>query len=211
MRFGIHVAVLGLGLGLGACAGPQRASEPVSAPADLGTPGCRDGDPSVKIVRAQRGRCAKGDACTTLDLQIRNPESQTLWLLVDARTEFSGYVESVNILQDTYVRDASVWELAGQGRHLALRLAPDADVLIRNLEYSGSLTEFSAVFFDRIVLTYDRQIDGLTPGGIVPERGEFDMQWLSHPDYERRKVQSLEDKERVSLGKWCAQTVPLPK
>jgi hypothetical protein len=149
--------------------------------------------------------------CTILDLQIRNPENRALWLLVDARMEFSGLVKSVDLLQDTYVRDASAWELAGDSRHLALRVAPDADVIVRNLEYSGMLQEFSAVFFDRIVLAYDRQIDGLTPGGVIPERGDFDMQWLSHSDHERKKLHSLEGKEHVSLGKWCAQTVPVPK
>jgi hypothetical protein len=59
-------------------------------------------------------------------------------------------------------------------------------------------------------LNYDRHIDWQTPGGFLPEQGDFDLQWLSRSDYDSKRLYPLEGKERVSLGKWCAQTLPVP-
>lgn len=206
MRF----AILAVGVVGVSCAAPQPTFEPVIVPIDLGAPRCCEKGPSVQILQAGRVRCGKGDECTRLDQRIRNPEDRALWLLVDGSSDFSGYLESVSILHERHAAGPPAWAFSGQNYHQAFRVPPGADIIVRNVEYFGLLTKFRAVFFDRIALNNDRHIDWLTPEGVMPARGDFDMQWLRHSEYESKPLFPLEGRERVSLGKWCEQTVPVP-
>lgn len=209
MRFAMHVGVLAAGFAGVACAAPQPTFEPVIVPVDLGAPRCCEGGPSVQILQTRRIRCGKGDECTLIDQRIRNPEDRPLWLLVDASSDFSGYLKSVSILHPRHAPGPPVWEFHGQSYHQAFRVPPGADIIVRNVEYRGLLTKFRAVFFDSIALNYDRHIDRLTSAGVMPARGDFEMQWLRRSEYESKELFPLEGRERVSLGKWCEQTVPV--
>ena len=204
-----RLGALAAGVAGAGCAGPRSTFEPVIVPIELGAPKCCEAGPSVQILRAHRVRCGKGDTCTLLDQRIRNPEDRALWVLIDARREFSGYLESVRILHARYASSPPAWAFSGQNYHQALRVPPGADIIVRNVEYRGSLREFRAVFFDRIALNHDRHIDWRTPDGVMPAHGDFGMQWLSRSDYESKELYPLEGKERVALGKWCTQTVPV--
>ncbi len=177
---------------------------------DLGAPRCGEAGPAVEILRARRVSCGKGDTCTLLDQRIRNPEDRALWLLVDTTSDFAGYLESVSILRAWDAAAPPVWEFSGQNYHQAFRVAPGADIAVRNVEYLGPRQKLRVVFFDQIVLGYDRHIDWLTREGLMPVHGDFDMQWLHGSSYDSKPLFPLEGRERVSLGKWCEQTIPVP-
>jgi hypothetical protein len=186
--------------------------EPIIRQIDLAGPRCCEGGPTVEILRAVRHRCGKGDTCTVVDLRVRNPEDRALFLLDGRTPRFAGYLESVSLIHKWGKPSPPVWEFAGQNQHLAFKLPPGADVVIRNLDFTEPLDEFVAVFLDRIVLNYDRYIDATDPEGLLPPRGEVDMDGMTGfiTDYDSERLFPLDGKEHVALGIWCTQKLPVP-
>lgn len=152
-------------------------------------------------------RCGKGDTCTILDLHVRNPSDHTLWLLLDARDEFSGYLESVSILHAKTGQSPPVWEFSGQNQHQGVRVPVAADVVARGIEFFGKLERYPAVFLNRIALDYDRHLELADATTTLPARGDFDLSWLN--DAESHALFPLDGRERVSLDVWCTSEIPV--
>ena len=129
--------------------------------------------------------------------------------MVDARSPFSGYLDSIYILRSKYSDGPAVWEFIGQNYDQAFNVPPGADVVVRNLDYFLSPKELPVVFFHNLTLDFDRHVDWDNGKGALPVHGEYDMHWLDDESRHKERLYPLDGKERVSLDTWCVQTLPI--
>jgi len=203
-------------LGLAACRrAPEAMIEPIIAPIEIKGPSCSEGGPSIEIVSASRRVCSKGDTCTHVNARVRNPESRALWLLLDADTPFSGYLDTILLMRPQDAPEAPVWVFYGQSVDKALKLPAGADVEIRNVIYQTPpdypRDQLQLAFFDRLTLSRNRHIDWTDTRGALPTRGSFDLTHATGPIEmgDRQDLYRLEGKEGVSINVRCTQNLAI--
>ena len=183
MRLAIYTSML-FGFAASGCAGKQSlpknnvevASEPPHEPyIELAGPVCPSAGPSVAVLAARYVPCGKESTCTVLDLRLRNPTDRVLWLAPDPDRRFSRLLDSVSILRPYGAQNMAVWAFAGRSYDVAVRVPAGTDVVVHDFDYPLLLKHFRVVFINRIATASGNDIGDLEPNGLIPSRGEVDL------------------------------------
>lgn len=176
-------------------------------------PPCVEGGPSVQIVGHQEGSCGKHE-CLLVDQRIRNPTDRPVWLVFDASTDFSAYLDNIGLDRPYDGSPFVVWRFQGQNYHQVLRLLPGTDVIVRGIvyfqyEYSPSLV--LSAFVDSISIASEPSPWPHDPG-FLPTHGEFAAEGLNGlvDRYVPGESGPLYARARVSIHTLCVQRTEVP-
>lgn len=170
----------------------ERRSTPMS-PSELIVPHPPEGppcDPSGPIVELSEIRYVKGKPPhrgAIVEARVRNPLASAIWLLHDVGGGLPSAITAVTLSRTSPPPGAPVWSFEGDGGFAALRLPPQADLLLRGIEVDSYSTEDPfVVAFARAVTVADLPVESWAgQAGLSPASGDFSLSRLT-PQVERK-------------------------
>jgi len=142
-----------------------------------------------------------------VDLQVTNPLSSPVWLLLDGR-KVPGTLATTQLWRTSHASPGFFWVLSGSRSTVAMRVPGGAELLVRDVELSTSKHEDSIplAFASDLRIADRTATDWLGHEGLNPARGEFRLEQESL--VAERSVDAFE-RVHVSLHVICVHQVDL--
>ncbi len=173
----------------------------------LSGPPCGETAPRVGATLRRLGTGKPPVQYYFVDLQVTNPLSSPVWLLLDGRN-VPGTLTTTQLWRTSRASPGFFWLLSGSRSTVAVRIPGGAELRLRDVELSTSKHEDSIpmAFASDLRIADRTATDWLGHEGLNPARGEFRLEKESL--VAERSVGTLE-RVRVSLHVICVQHVDL--
>lgn len=140
-------------------------------------PPCGPGGPTLELKEMQYHGGKPPHRSAIVDVRVRNPLASPVWLLYDVGDGLPSVINAVTLSRTSPVPGTHVWSFAGDDAFKALRLPPQADLVLREIEVDSYSTRdpFVLVFATSMTIS-NRPVESWAgDAGLSPASGDFTL------------------------------------